>query len=120
MGLVEIEMKSSEEVPGSLNAKGAMAWVVLVAVWMTLAVGPTAQATRPLQRIAVNGGELEYEVNGTGEPVLLIHGTGVAATFASDDDAAVARGLSTDSLPSPRLCRQLTLAGAVLDEGSGG
>jgi pimeloyl-ACP methyl ester carboxylesterase len=32
--------------------------------------------------MAVNGGELEYEVNGTGESVLLIHGTGVAATFA--------------------------------------
>ena len=43
---------------------------------------PDAQATRPLQRMAVNGGEIEYEVNGTGEPVLLIHGTGVAATFA--------------------------------------
>lgn len=37
---------------------------------------------RPLQRIAVNGGELEYEVSGAGDPVLLIHGTGVAATFA--------------------------------------
>ncbi len=40
-----------------------------------------AQAVRPMQRIAVNGGELEYEVSGSGEPVLLIHGTGVAATF---------------------------------------
>src|SRR5262245_45062738 len=34
-----------------------------------------------LQRMAVNGGEIEYEVRGEGEPVLLIHGTGVAATF---------------------------------------
>jgi pimeloyl-ACP methyl ester carboxylesterase len=42
----------------------------------------SAQDPRPLQRIAVNGGELEYEVRGTGDPVLLIHGTGVAATFA--------------------------------------
>jgi pimeloyl-ACP methyl ester carboxylesterase len=42
----------------------------------------SAQDSRPLQRIAVNGGELEYDVHGTGDPVLLIHGTGVAATFA--------------------------------------
>jgi 3-oxoadipate enol-lactonase len=48
---------------------------------MALAVTPDAQAPRPLQRMTVNGGELEYEVSGTGEPVLLIHGTGVAATF---------------------------------------
>ena len=34
----------------------------------------SAQESRPLQRIAVNGGELEYEVSGTGDPVLLIHG----------------------------------------------
>ena len=41
-----------------------------------------AQDSRPLSRMKVNGGELEYEVRGTGDPVLLIHGTGVAATFA--------------------------------------
>jgi pimeloyl-ACP methyl ester carboxylesterase len=41
-----------------------------------------AQDSRALSRMAVNGGELEYEVRGTGDPVLLIHGTGVAATFA--------------------------------------
>ncbi|MES2606366.1 MAG: alpha/beta fold hydrolase, partial [Pseudomonadota bacterium] len=38
-------------------------------------------ADAELKRIAINGGELEYEVIGSGEPVLLIHGTGVAATF---------------------------------------
>jgi pimeloyl-ACP methyl ester carboxylesterase len=36
---------------------------------------------RKLKRAKVNGGELEYEVVGKGEPVLMIHGTGVAATF---------------------------------------
>jgi pimeloyl-ACP methyl ester carboxylesterase len=41
-----------------------------------------AQEPRPVARMAVNGGEVEYEVRGTGDPVLLIHGTGVAATFA--------------------------------------
>lgn len=53
----------------------------VAALWMSLGANPDAQATRPLQRMAVNGGEVEYEVIGTGEPVLLIHGTGVAATF---------------------------------------
>src|SRR5262245_47425561 len=55
---------------------------VLAAV-VAAAFGATvgAQSVRPMQRIAVNGGELEYEVMGSGEPVLLIHGTGVAATF---------------------------------------
>jgi pimeloyl-ACP methyl ester carboxylesterase len=41
-----------------------------------------AQDARPLQKMTVNGAELEYEVSGSGDPVLLIHGTGVAATFA--------------------------------------
>lgn len=38
-------------------------------------------AERELQRLQINGAELEYEMSGAGEPVLLIHGTGVAATF---------------------------------------
>jgi pimeloyl-ACP methyl ester carboxylesterase len=50
-------------------------------VWTVLSVSPGAQSTRPLQRMTLNGGELEYEVTGAGEPALLIHGTGVAATF---------------------------------------
>jgi pimeloyl-ACP methyl ester carboxylesterase len=54
---------------------------VLVTVLLA-AVAVAAQAPRPLQRITVNGAELEYETGGTGDPVLLIHGSGVAATFA--------------------------------------
>jgi pimeloyl-ACP methyl ester carboxylesterase len=42
---------------------------------------PAQVQSRPLKRMKVNGGEIEYEVVGTGEPVLMIHGTGVAATF---------------------------------------
>jgi len=57
----------------------AIVLIGLVAVWMA---SPAAQAGRPLLHMTVNGADLEYEVNGTGEPVLLIHGTGVAATFA--------------------------------------
>jgi len=44
--------------------------------------GARAPADSGMMRMAVNGGELEYTVRGEGEPVLLIHGTGVAATFA--------------------------------------
>ena len=35
-----------------------------------------------LLRVQANGGEIEYQLSGSGEPVVLIHGTGVAATFA--------------------------------------
>ena len=44
---------------------------------------PPATATKasPLQRAAVNGGELEYKVVGSGEPVLLIHGAVFADGF---------------------------------------
>ena len=75
-------MKALEQMRASEMTKGFLASAVLLGVWMTIGVKPTAQTDRPLQRMAVNGGEIEYEVNGTGEPVLLIHGTGVAATFA--------------------------------------
>ena len=75
-------MKSLENVRAGWIARGVIAWAVFTGLWMTLASSPNAQTDRPLQRMAVNGGEIEYEVNGTGEPVLLIHGTGVAATFA--------------------------------------
>jgi len=63
--------------PSTLFALAAIA-----ALWAAIGASPAAQATRPLQRLAVNGGELEYETAGRGEPILLIHGTGVAATFA--------------------------------------
>lgn len=56
--------------------------IVCAFVWSGFGVRLAAQEARPLQRATVNGGTLEYEVSGTGDPVLLIHGTGVAATFA--------------------------------------
>ena len=34
-----------------------------------------------LKRASVRGGELEYEVRGEGEPVLLIHGSHIAGAF---------------------------------------
>jgi pimeloyl-ACP methyl ester carboxylesterase len=61
--------------------RAGIAGVAAIGAWIALADVPQAQAPRPLQRMTVNGGELEYEVSGSGEPVLLIHGTGVAATF---------------------------------------
>lgn len=34
-----------------------------------------------MRRVSVNGGEIEYERRGAGAPVLLIHGSGIAASF---------------------------------------
>ena len=59
-----------------------IALAATAAVWAASNVLVSTQGPPPLQRMTVNGGELEYEMRGTGEPVLLIHGTGVAATFA--------------------------------------
>jgi pimeloyl-ACP methyl ester carboxylesterase len=61
--------------------KAGIACIGTIGLWLALTAVPDAQAPRTLQRMTVNGGELEYEVSGSGEPVLLIHGTGVAATF---------------------------------------
>jgi pimeloyl-ACP methyl ester carboxylesterase len=55
--------------------------LVLAACALFVLPGLPSAQERSLQRMKVNGGELEYEVAGTGDPVLLIHGTGVAATF---------------------------------------
>jgi pimeloyl-ACP methyl ester carboxylesterase len=38
--------------------------------------------THHMQRISVEGGELEYEARGDGEPVLFIHGAHIAASYA--------------------------------------
>ena len=58
---------------------GAAAVGVIACIALVPPAG--AQDPRPLSRIQVNGATLEYEVAGTGTPVLLIHGTGAAATF---------------------------------------
>jgi pimeloyl-ACP methyl ester carboxylesterase len=60
----------------------AIVAICVVISWLLAGSHIEAQDPRPLSRMAVNGGELEYEAVGNGEPVLLIHGTGVAATFA--------------------------------------
>lgn len=39
------------------------------------------QSEKPMKRVNTGSHELEYEVRGAGEPVLLIHGAGVAAAF---------------------------------------
>jgi 3-oxoadipate enol-lactonase len=55
-------------------------------------VGFHTVAQAQLMRMAVNGGQIEYEVTGSGEPVLMIHGTGVAATFAPQMSEPALRG----------------------------
>ena len=39
-------------------------------------------SSKPMQRAGVDGAELEFEVTGTGEPVLLIHGAWIAEAYA--------------------------------------
>lgn len=63
----------------------------LLAALVLAATHDSMAAERELQTIAVNGGEIEYEISGTGEPLLMIHGTGIASTFALVmDDPALA------------------------------
>jgi pimeloyl-ACP methyl ester carboxylesterase len=39
-------------------------------------------SSKPMQRARVDGGEIEFDVTGTGEPVVLIHGALVAEAYA--------------------------------------
>jgi pimeloyl-ACP methyl ester carboxylesterase len=58
-------------------------WMVALVMAASIAHVPAdAQAPAALQRTTANDAILEYEVSGSGDPVLLIHGSGVAATFA--------------------------------------
>lgn len=68
----------------------------LLALFFGLLLLPSAFAqegkpadTPAMKRASVPGGELEYEVRGDGEPVLLIHGSLIAASFlpVMDEDA---------------------------------
>jgi pimeloyl-ACP methyl ester carboxylesterase len=65
---------------GARGAKRAIGCAL--AMLLASAVCAPAAAQGGLQRAAVNGGQIDYEVTGSGEPVLMIHGSGVAATFA--------------------------------------
>ncbi len=66
-------------------------WISIGLVGVLTAFSSAYAADANLQRATVNGGELEYELIGTGEPVLMIHGTGIADTFAlTAKDSALA------------------------------
>src|SRR5215211_5677151 len=41
----------------------------------------TGMKVAMVQRVNINGAALEYEISGTGEPVLFIHGAFIADTF---------------------------------------
>jgi pimeloyl-ACP methyl ester carboxylesterase len=60
--------------------RGRSNWIALF-LWMA-ASGAAQTAEADLTIASVNGGDIEYEVSGDGEPVLMIHGTGIADTFA--------------------------------------
>ena len=60
-----------------------------------------------MQRANLNGADLEYEVQGSGEPLLLIHGSILAdAYFPLRAEPRIARPLSRDLLSPTRLCGQ--------------
>src|SRR4029079_15344976 len=57
-----------------------------VGFWLILAASAFAQAETPreapkMERAPVRDAELEYEIRGRGEPVLLIHGSHIAGAF---------------------------------------
>ncbi len=53
-------------------------WIVVTALMLQGVVAHGQQ----MERAAVDDGEIEYEVQGSGEPVLLIHGAHIADAFA--------------------------------------
>jgi pimeloyl-ACP methyl ester carboxylesterase len=60
--------------------------ILTVGLCLLLASTGWAQAQKPsdtpkMKRAPVRGGELEYEIRGNGEPVLLIHGSHIADAF---------------------------------------
>ena len=72
-----------------------------------------AMSSKPMQRARVDGAELEYEITGAGEPVVLIHGALIAEAFAPLCAEPALRPLPAGALPPARLRRQLARAGAV-------
>ena len=72
------------------NARGIGSWVAVLLINVVFVASAGAQDG--LKLAAVNGGQIEYEVTGNGEPVLMIHGTGVAATFAPQMSEPALRG----------------------------
>ena len=67
-------------------------------------------------RVAVEGGELEYEVRGTGEPVLLIHGSHPRRCLDPTPGAAGPhRTLPAHPLPPARVRRQLSACRTMRD-----
>lgn len=57
-----------------------------VGFWLIFGTSAFAQADKPadtpeMERATVQGAELEYEIRGRGEPVLLIHGSHIAGAF---------------------------------------
>lgn len=72
-----------------IRGERMMRYTVWIAgcLWMLFAVactdtGVEATATLRMERAPVQGGAVEYEVQGSGEPVLLIHGAFIASAFS--------------------------------------
>ena len=60
-----------------------------------------------MEQVTLNGAAIEYEVRGSGEPLLLIHGAILAdAFFPLLNEPAIASHYRVILLPPPWLCWQ--------------
>jgi hypothetical protein len=60
-----------------------------------------------MERVHVNGAELEVAVQGAGETIVFIHGAGFADSYLClADDAAVRDHLPDHPIPAPRIRRE--------------
>ena len=58
---------------------------------------------RHMDRAPVDDGHVEYLLHGSGDPMLFIHGAGIADAFVAADEPAAFGTSPADSLPAPRL-----------------
>ena len=73
-----------------------------------------------MQRVNLNGVDLEYDVQGSGEPLLLIHGSILAdAFFPLLAEPRIANNYRRDLVSPPRLCGQCPCQRPVHDRAAG-
>jgi hypothetical protein len=94
--------------------KIAAALTMLAVLWLVTMPRPaaTGERTRTMSRASLDSIELEYEVRGTGEPVVLVH-AGVLRPLvpASPRRTRPRRPISRADLSSNRLCGQQPAVG---------
>ena len=72
-----------------------------------------------MQRVNLDGVDLEYTVQGSGEPLVLIHGAILADAFSPAGSAPHRQHLSRDRVPPPRLCGEQSCQRSIHDRAAG-